>query len=690
MRHCSYFSADLFRRENAIQTLSLAKAAGETERAVTLELTARDEAIFWLTAAAEVEHFLMVHYLFAAYSLDDNLAAGQEVDAKRLRETLTQIAREEMGHLITVQNLLTLIGAPLNFRREHSPYASEVYPFRFKLERVSAGSLAKYTMAESPVDRTELEKGMTAEDLALFDTEIRSAAEASNDGQSIRNVGPIFARLYELFATELVDEDFRLDRADRQARWSDWGYRRHPNAGETPELKVIVHHFHQLDAAEARVAAVCAIEDIGEQGEAADVGIGDGESHFERFLEAYKTLSSIEAEGVSPVLPVLANPNVTRGSVGTSGRGMVDEMQEVILEEGRITNTRSRAWGQLFNLRYRLLLRYLHHAMLSSGPVYMEAAPDVGDRTTKGVLIYWTFKEMRRLSKIARKLVRLPSGQDKLTAGPPFELPYTLNLPIDDVDRWAGHADVLRASGGLITEIQAGSDDRDDPFLKYLLEDDAIAQQIANALASGLDLPEDANPTAFKKVAAILDEAVRGFPLGVHGGFWRDVKLARFLEPVFFGRPIVIPGECAEESEVFRLISLPEDDGGRMPRFRPRIDRSRIDFIRTWIEAGAPDNTPPGQIGLKSEPDPKMEAAPEPLEPISAPSFEANIKPLFRDNPDRTSMLFLFDLYKYEDVKAHAPKILASLESGRMPCTMAWPEERIALFRAWMDADFPA
>lgn len=690
MRHCSYFSSDLFRREAPSQTLSLAKTAGETERAVVPALTARDEAIFWLTAAAEVEHFLMVHYLFAAYSLDDRLATGQEDKAERLRKTLLQIAREEMGHLITVQNLLTLIGAPLNFRREHSPYASEVYPFRFKLERVSAGSLAKYTLAESPINRDELEEGLTAEDLALFDTEIRPAAEASNDGQSVRNVGPIFARLYQLFATELTDEDFRLDRADRQARWSDWGYRRRPFEFEPKDLKVIVHHFDQSDVAGARAAAVAAIEEIGEQGEAADLGIGDGESHFERFLDAYKILASIEAEGVSPVLPVLANPNVTRSSTDTSGRSMVEVMQEVLLEEGRITNTRSRAWGQLFNLRYRLLLRYLHHAMLSSESVYLETGPDAGDRTSKGLLIYWTFKEMRRLSKIARKLVKLPSGQQNLTAGPPFELPYTLNLPTDDTDRWAGHVDVMKASESLIKEILAGGDDKDDPFLLYLLEDDAIAQRIADALAEGQTVPEDANPSAFKKVAAILDEAVRGFPLGVHGGFWRDVKLERFLEPVFFGRPIVIPGESAEDSEVFRLISLPEEDGGRMPRFRPRIDQSRLDFIRGWIEAGAPDNNPAGQIGVKSEPDPAPEAAPDQPKPVPEPGFEADIKPLFRETPDRVSMLFLFDLHKYDDVKTNAEAILASLESGRMPCTMAWPEERVAMFRAWMDADFPA
>ncbi|MGH3611472.1 MAG: ferritin-like domain-containing protein, partial [Pseudonocardia sp.] len=95
-------------------------------------LEPRDEAVFLLTAAAEIEHALMVQYLYAVYSI--RVADPNRDELQRVQSLLTQIAREEMGHLATVQNLLHLVGGPLNFNRESSPFASAIYPFRFTLE----------------------------------------------------------------------------------------------------------------------------------------------------------------------------------------------------------------------------------------------------------------------------------------------------------------------------------------------------------------------------------------------------------------------------------------------------------------------------------------------------------------------------------------------------------------------------
>ena len=104
--------------------------------------------MFLLTAAAEIEHALMAQYLYAGYSV--RVAGDSAPKLEEIQNLLFQVAREEMGHLATVQNLLHLIGGPLNLNREHSPYASEIYPFRFKLEPLSRDSLAKYVIAESP------------------------------------------------------------------------------------------------------------------------------------------------------------------------------------------------------------------------------------------------------------------------------------------------------------------------------------------------------------------------------------------------------------------------------------------------------------------------------------------------------------------------------------------------------------
>ena len=73
----------------------------------------------------------------------------------------------------------------------------------------------------------------------------------------------------------------------------------------------------------------------------------------------------------------------------------------------------------------------------------------------------------------------------------------------------------------------------------------------------------------------------------------------------------------------------------------------------------------------------------------STPSFERDIKPLFRMR-DRLTMRWAFDLGNYQHVSKHAQKILERLSSGTMPCDGKWPEERIALFRRWVEAGMPA
>jgi hypothetical protein len=68
--------------------------------------------------------------------------------------------------------------------------------------------------------------------------------------------------------------------------------------------------------------------------------------------------------------------------------------------------------------------------------------------------------------------------------------------------------------------------------------------------------------------------------------------------------------------------------------------------------------------------------------------FEQDIKPLFRER-DRNAMRFAFDLWSHNDASTHADAILGRLEAGTMPCDGAWPAERVALFRQWIDAGKP-
>jgi CDGSH-type Zn-finger protein/truncated hemoglobin YjbI len=72
---------------------------------------------------------------------------------------------------------------------------------------------------------------------------------------------------------------------------------------------------------------------------------------------------------------------------------------------------------------------------------------------------------------------------------------------------------------------------------------------------------------------------------------------------------------------------------------------------------------------------------PAPGQPVG---FAAHIKPMFRDH-DRQSMSFAFDLWSYDDVRAHASDILDRLQQGSMPCDLAWPAEKVEVFKRWTD-----
>jgi hypothetical protein len=70
-------------------------------------------------------------------------------------------------------------------------------------------------------------------------------------------------------------------------------------------------------------------------------------------------------------------------------------------------------------------------------------------------------------------------------------------------------------------------------------------------------------------------------------------------------------------------------------------------------------------------------------------SFAQDIRPLFRQR-DIRAMASTFDLSNYDQVRANAERIYAVLHDGTMPTDGAWPADRVALFKHWMDAGYPA
>ena len=95
-----------------------------------------------------------------------------------------------------------------------------------------------------------------------------------------------------------------------------------------------------------------------------------------------------------------------------------------------------------------------------------------------------------------------------------------------------------------------------------------------------------------------------------------------------------------------------------------------------WGPAG-----PPAPQADTADAGPADDARPGPGQPVG---FAADIKSLFRAR-DRQSMSFAFDLWSYDDVRAHATEIARRLQDGSMPCDGAWSAARIEVFQRWVD-----
>jgi CDGSH-type Zn-finger protein/truncated hemoglobin YjbI len=126
--------------------------------------------------------------------------------------------------------------------------------------------------------------------------------------------------------------------------------------------------------------------------------------------------------------------------------------------------------------------------------------------------------------------------------------------------------------------------------------------------------------------------------------------------------------------------------------------RSAFAAYVAWDSAAAADTpVPEWDWGAAGPPSPARDAAaatsapeegpalPGPDEPVS---FARHIKPLFRSK-DRQSMTFVFDLWSYADVTANAPAILDRVRAGTMPCDVAWPAEKVAVFQRWTESGMP-
>lgn len=106
------------------------------------------ELLRLLRQACDVEHALMVQYLYGALSVKPVYAAIVGSGAPNTNDLLG-IAVMEMQHLRQVNELLAAVGGTPSLLRETFPLQPEVYPFPFSLEPMTRQSLAKYVFCEA-------------------------------------------------------------------------------------------------------------------------------------------------------------------------------------------------------------------------------------------------------------------------------------------------------------------------------------------------------------------------------------------------------------------------------------------------------------------------------------------------------------------------------------------------------------
>jgi|SRR5271156_370105 len=434
-------------------------AAGETgtrsrDLPPHLYKTWLDDLIDLLHSAAGIEHELMVQYLYAAYSLGGDQVPKTDVAEALVREwrrNLLAIAKEEMGHFLTVQNILTVLGGSVLWTRGNHPWDDQYFPLReHEFTRFDPGSLYCYIYAEAPpytasvvkehyqIDRKEVQD--------IIDEATRQVAD-----KVPHRVQQLYAEIVRIVKNPnlIPDSAFHPETYSVQASWEEWGkgykpyilFSENSEAKDTPPMLELRSPASAWIAPTARQAAVIvqqvatrtevleALQLIGEQGEAATFNPDPNQpSHFERFIGIYQRFKDIVGKW-DPARQVANSPTTDSPKTGAQRPNTT-----------YIESAHSRNWAHLFNLRYRMLLTYLSHMYR------LPPATDVTQPQMRAGTLHRVFSEMYNLRAIANILVRLPMTDepgDSTRAGPPFELPYTLELPVAEDDCWRLHRDLL-------------------------------------------------------------------------------------------------------------------------------------------------------------------------------------------------------------------------------------------------------
>ena len=124
------------------------------------QITTREELIYALSRAAELEHGLTCIYLFAAFSIkrftEEGIDSVQQNQLRNWETVILAVAKQEMEHLGIVCNMLNAIGAAQHFDRPNLPQSPDYYSTEgaFTLEKFSVETMRRFMEFEKPAAST--------------------------------------------------------------------------------------------------------------------------------------------------------------------------------------------------------------------------------------------------------------------------------------------------------------------------------------------------------------------------------------------------------------------------------------------------------------------------------------------------------------------------------------------------------
>ena len=354
-------------------------------KTVAVHPPTREQLLYWLHEASEIEHHLMCCYLYAAFSLkrEDPLWSTEQRDAvSRWRDAIMSVVFEEMSHLALVGNLVNALGATPHVGRPPFPVDAGPYPagFVIRLQPFSAATIEHFKFLERPSNE-----------------EVRDAEGFSPERQYRRVVpdgrlspGPrdydTVGELYEVLARSL---DTCVAAVGEKAMF----------VGD-PVL--------QLDAALAPLTGVIAVTDLKSAREAIATIVTQGEgaggeevdSHFCRFTHIANELAAMTAADpqFEPAWPAATNPVMNRPVHSAAER--------VHLNEPRIAR-----WVDIGNAIYTTSLRCLLQGFT------------VRERGAKATWLHASFALMRAMVPVGQGLASRPGTTD--ADGPHAGLTFT-------------------------------------------------------------------------------------------------------------------------------------------------------------------------------------------------------------------------------------------------------------------------